>query len=334
MGRVLQVQVPEGAEPGDMLSFVIDGQELEIPMPDGFAAGDTLEIELDSTDAAGEAEVEVEPEDGADDDASGHDERVPFVFGPITVYLKEDGVASSRSHFDGTGGYVWRSAKALGEFVAHQPTAVRGLRVMELGSGSGAVGIVAALCGAASVALTDKAELMPLLAHNIDANSGRFACELSACALEWGATATDVVDVVLGSDLLYSGDERLFGALVHTIESTSAATVWLCVHWRKPDVERRFFELMEPNFDARLEWPIGTPSWREYGRADSVESTRHFAQLMRVGDELVALGSLTEADVGRLTKDQYSRWEEAAVQIFKFTRRDVHSAHAKKQRVT
>jgi hypothetical protein len=204
---------------------------------------------------------------------------------------------------------------------------------MEVGSGSGAVGIVAALCGAASVALTDKAELVPLLTHNIDANSGRFSCELRAHALEWGATATeDNVDVLLGSDLLYSGDEHLFGALVRTLESTSASTVWLCVHWRKPDVERRFFELMEPNFAVRLEWPCGTPSWREYGKPDSVESTRHFAQLMRVGDELVALGSLTEADVGRLTKDQYCRWEEAAIQIYEFTRRDVHSAHIKKQR--
>ena len=53
---------------------------------------------------------------------------------------------------------LWPSAIATSEELARQPELVQGKRVVELGSGLGLPGIVAGLCGAESVLLTDVEE--------------------------------------------------------------------------------------------------------------------------------------------------------------------------------
>ena len=50
---------------------------------------------------------------------------------------------------------LWPSAIAASEELAKQPELTKGLRVVELGSGLGLPGLVAGLCGAESVLLTD-----------------------------------------------------------------------------------------------------------------------------------------------------------------------------------
>ena len=46
--RVITIQVPENAEDGDTLTFIVDGQEMEISLPLGSNPGDELEIQVDS----------------------------------------------------------------------------------------------------------------------------------------------------------------------------------------------------------------------------------------------------------------------------------------------
>ena len=53
----------------------------------------------------------------------------------------------------------WASALALAALIAAEPDMVRSKEVIELGAGVGAPGIVAKLCGATSVLLTDREEL-------------------------------------------------------------------------------------------------------------------------------------------------------------------------------
>lgn len=53
---------------------------------------------------------------------------------------------------------LWPSAIAVSEELARQPELVQGARVVELGSGLGLPGIIAGLCGADSVLLTDVEE--------------------------------------------------------------------------------------------------------------------------------------------------------------------------------
>jgi predicted nicotinamide N-methyase len=95
--------------------------------------------------------------------------------------------------------FAWAGGQALARYVLDNPELVRGKRVLDIGSGSGLVGLAAKMAGAAHV-----------LAADIDA----FACAaigLNAAAngLEIAATQDDVIgasgdwDIVLVGDLFY-----------------------------------------------------------------------------------------------------------------------------------
>ncbi|EOD37080.1 hypothetical protein EMIHUDRAFT_122462, partial [Emiliania huxleyi CCMP1516] len=107
---------------------------------------------------------------------------------------------------------VWVAAVVLCELMqrpcAAFPTGVghwRGKRVLELGAGCGACGILAARCGASSVQLTDLAPLLPLLRRNAAANGVADCC--SAVELEWGCPLPPFLlepsslDIILGADI-------------------------------------------------------------------------------------------------------------------------------------
>jgi predicted nicotinamide N-methyase len=95
--------------------------------------------------------------------------------------------------------FAWAGGQALARYVLDNPDGVRGKRVLDIGSGSGLVGIAAARAGAASV-----------LAADIDG----FACaairlNAQANAVAITATQDDVIgtsgdwDVILVGDLFY-----------------------------------------------------------------------------------------------------------------------------------
>jgi len=95
--------------------------------------------------------------------------------------------------------FAWAGGQALARYVLDHPELVRGKRVLDIGAGSGLVGLAAARAGAASVLATD-----------IDA----FACaaiRLNAAANNCTVTATqdDVIgtagdwDIILVGDLFY-----------------------------------------------------------------------------------------------------------------------------------
>lgn len=112
---------------------------------------------------------------------------------------------------------------------------VRGRRVLELGSGTGFVGIVAAALGAKEVVLTDLEAVLPLTRSNVQANQaaleGLGVCADSTVALHpyrWGpregwrsrdapsvATLASGFDTVLCADTLY--DASQFDNFVHAL---------------------------------------------------------------------------------------------------------------------
>ncbi len=95
--------------------------------------------------------------------------------------------------------FAWAGGQALARYVLDNPGIARGKRVLDVGSGSGMVGIAAARCGAAHV-----------LAADIDAFScAAIRLNAIANAVEIAVTQDDVIgtrgdwDLILVGDLFY-----------------------------------------------------------------------------------------------------------------------------------
>lgn len=89
--------------------------------------------------------------------------------------------------------------------------------MIEVGAGTGAVGLAAAALGVSSVILTDLPHLQDLISTNIARNG--FADKASFATLIWGDSSTSLsppFDLVLASDVLYQHDwvEPLISTLI------------------------------------------------------------------------------------------------------------------------
>ena len=122
----------------------------------------------------------------------------------------------------GTGGALWPAASVLCEYLSKQE--LSGLAVVELGSGTGAVGIYAAALGAGSVVLSDmSSSLRNCAADNVQANRVHFAQTPISCrTFSWGTRPITPLlmsdkgpDLVIGSDVTYSS--RAYSSLCATL---------------------------------------------------------------------------------------------------------------------
>ncbi len=135
----------------------------------------------------------------------------------------------------GVGGRMWDAGIVLLRYLCEAKHAhiIQGHRVVELGAGTGIVGLAAARLGAASVVLTDLTDVCPLLTQNVALCGAQAVCTVEP--LLWGAplspalacTAADV-DVILAADVVY--EPECFEALVTTMLalSRSATRVRVC----------------------------------------------------------------------------------------------------------
>ncbi|XP_077558712.1 protein N-lysine methyltransferase METTL21D-like [Haemaphysalis longicornis] len=106
------------------------------------------------------------------------------------------------------GCVVWDGALVLGKYIDHRNCTGEWdakKSVLELGAGTGIVGIITAAFGN-NVVVTDLPQFMPLLDKNIDENRDRLKGEARVRTLEWG-TPLDAdfafPDVVLISECVY-----------------------------------------------------------------------------------------------------------------------------------
>jgi len=93
--------------------------------------------------------------------------------------------------------------------------------VIELGAGTGAVGLASALLGASSAILTDLPHLVHLLEDNVSRNSlGISGCNVSVAPLPWGCDPKKLnppFDLILASDVVYQ--EQSIEPLIYSLRS-------------------------------------------------------------------------------------------------------------------
>ncbi|KAL7478310.1 hypothetical protein ACHAW6_004076 [Cyclotella cf. meneghiniana] len=266
---------------------------------------------------------------------------------------------------DGTNAVVWPTGIVLAQAL-NSPAGTHflqsrilacspPLRCLELGSGSGACGLALAHAlsrlssrddevGGARVVLTDRGRgAVESMRENIRRNLRAFRSETSstrrvsveATSLSWGETLSgeEKFDVVLGSDLLYDArGEATYGPLVRTMRRhlRREGRILLGVRWRKPLLEREFFEIAlrsglefvlwdrVPEKDA--EWRRRCPcrlGWREYGDPECDASNAFFHDTMvSIGGYEKSLAEVRESDLEGMSEEEYTVFEECQIQIY------------------
>eukprot|EP00439_Symbiodinium_sp_Y106_P076908 s180_g15.t6 len=138
---------------------------------------------------------------------------------------------------DESGASIWDSALCLGEILVKQQISL-GPTVLELGSGTGYVGLIAAALGHRTT-LTDRAILLPQLQANIRANGLEDVAD--AVELEWGSVRPDLdVDTVIMSEFrkLMADSGWTFEEVPLPAENDFACED-ICVQWIRRAEERR-----------------------------------------------------------------------------------------------
>ncbi|ONK79738.1 uncharacterized protein A4U43_C01F9570 [Asparagus officinalis] len=157
-----------------------------------------------------------------------------------------------------TGAVMWDSGIVLAKFLEHsvdsQSLVLQGKRVVELGSGCGLVGCIAAILGA-DVILTDLPDRLRLLKKNLEVNfeGGNLRGSARASELTWGDELDNefiepLPDFILGSDVIYSEDA--VNDLLDTLKQLSGShtTIFLSGELRNDVVLECFLEAALKDF--------------------------------------------------------------------------------------
>ncbi|XP_032882459.1 protein-lysine methyltransferase METTL21D [Amblyraja radiata] len=166
----------------------------------------------------------------------------------------------------GVGAVVWDAALVLAKYLERAWPRLGdgsadggggGARpvVVELGAGTGLVGLMAASLGA-NVTVTDLEELQDLLNVNINDNKHLVTGSIQAKVLKWGETITDLPsdpDYILVADCIYY--EQSLEPLLRTIKDLSGNKTCIILSYEErtmgnnPKVEKLFFELLQTDFE-------------------------------------------------------------------------------------
>ncbi|KAJ7667700.1 putative methyltransferase-domain-containing protein [Mycena polygramma] len=148
----------------------------------------------------------------------------------------------------GCGGVAWPAGEVLARYLVKQgPNNLKNKQILELGSGTGLVGLVAAKLGG-TVRLTDQAPLLNIMRDNVAINKLSSLCTVTE--LNWGEPISTEIprpDVVLAADCVYF--EPAFPLLVGTLcELVDEDTEVLFCFKKRRKADRRFFALLKKKF--------------------------------------------------------------------------------------
>ncbi|KDR83445.1 hypothetical protein GALMADRAFT_235593 [Galerina marginata CBS 339.88] len=149
----------------------------------------------------------------------------------------------------GCGGLAWPAGQILASYLVQKgPEYIKSKNVLELGSGTGLVGLAVGALGGANAWITDQAPLLPIMKRNVALNNlqGRVA----VTELNWGSPIPADIphpDVILAADCVYF--EPAFPLLVQTLSDLSdPTTVILFCYKKRRKADKRFFGMLKKKF--------------------------------------------------------------------------------------
>ncbi|KIK99697.1 hypothetical protein PAXRUDRAFT_465335 [Paxillus rubicundulus Ve08.2h10] len=148
----------------------------------------------------------------------------------------------------GCGGIAWPAGDVLANYLTIRGEAYcKGRTILELGSGTGLVGLVAAILGG-NVWITDQAPLLDIMRANVRLNHLESSVVVSE--LNWGEALSSEIprpDIILAADCVYF--EPAFPLLVDTLsELATARTEILFCYKKRRKADKRFFTLLKKHF--------------------------------------------------------------------------------------
>ncbi|KAI6105425.1 putative methyltransferase-domain-containing protein [Pisolithus sp. B1] len=151
----------------------------------------------------------------------------------------------------GCGGMAWPAGEVLSNYIALRGEQYcRGKTILELGSGTGLVGLVAGALGG-HVWITDQAPLLGIMQDNVIANN--LQSSVTVAELNWGEKVPSHIpcpDLILAADCVYY--EPAFPLLVKTLSDLSEeGTDILFCYKKRRKADKRFFALLKKQFNWR-----------------------------------------------------------------------------------
>eukprot|EP00092_Neocalanus_flemingeri_P020410 GFUD01022110.1.p1 GENE.GFUD01022110.1~~GFUD01022110.1.p1 ORF type:complete len:213 (+),score=47.08 GFUD01022110.1:60-698(+) len=159
-----------------------------------------------------------------------------------------------------TGVVVWDAAIVLSKYLETIKDDLENKSAIELGSGTGAVGLCAAALGCGRVLLTDLADFVEFLDHNIELNKELFKNQISAQSLVWGdkdqidqAKANGPFNFILVSDCVFYKES--VESLVNTFCNLCDDNTEIILSYEERDsqmkleVVKMFFSCMQSYFN-------------------------------------------------------------------------------------
>ena len=153
----------------------------------------------------------------------------PTLTRPVEIEQEPEALPSAGA--DGTNLRLWPTSMCLSEWCCeHAAEFIVGKRIVELGAGAGAVGLVCAALGASSVTLTDVPDALPLIERNVERNPPPPGTTVRVLPCMWGdadhveALLRDEAeeegrtgyDIILCCEVVYQQSAELLSALAHT----------------------------------------------------------------------------------------------------------------------
>ncbi|XP_032883674.1 EEF1A lysine methyltransferase 3-like [Amblyraja radiata] len=156
----------------------------------------------------------------------------------------------------GISAIIWESGLVLCRYFQQEKIDFLGKKVIELGSGTGIVGILATLLGG-DVTLTDQPSVLRQIEFNVATNVPKSnPSRAIVCPLRWGENQSEFpadFDVILGSDIVYS--PLHFQGLIQTLRHLSSHTTVIYISSKMREVmgAKEFHEKILPQY---FNWEI------------------------------------------------------------------------------